>query len=607
MNISYILALPLFSAIFCGIFNKKLPAGFASFIASICLVASAVLSLETLYLVHNNQIIFHEVLMHWFSIGNASVNWGVYADELTAIMFVVVNLVSSIVHIYSTGYMKEDENLPRFMAYLSLFTFFMLLLVSSDNLMQLFVGWEGVGLCSYLLIGFWYKKESASSAAMKAFIVNRVGDFAFIIGILALLYFTGSLDFAGIFASLSIISYTNLDVFGWNLPLIEIISMFLFIGAMGKSAQIGLHVWLPDAMEGPTPVSALIHAATMVTAGVFLVARTAPIFELAPFTCNIILYVGAITCLFAASIAIAQDDIKRIIAYSTCSQLGYMFMAAGSLAFKASIFHLVTHAFFKAMLFLGAGIVIHAVHEQDINKMGGLRKYMPVTYLLFIIGSLAIMGIYPFSGYYSKDMILESVYFAHHDIPFMMGIIAAFFTAIYSMKIIVKVFHGTPPKKKVKEWSNVMLLPLFILAFASIQLGSFLFGYFADDMHHEIPDYIKYMPMGAGIAGMIIGWIIYEFNMSCNLLAPLYKLLKNKYYFDEIYDRTFVKLTFGLSSLARLFDKGIDFCPNSASHCSRGIFRVVSKMQNGYIFTYVFYILLGLLGIMLTWILKFYL
>jgi NADH-quinone oxidoreductase subunit L len=345
-------------------------------------------------------------------------------------MFVVVTLVSSIVHIYSYGYMENDENGPRFMSYLSLFTFFMLLLVSADNFLQLFVGWEGVGLCSYLLIGFWYKKDSANFAAVKAFVVNRVGDFSFIIGILCLIYYVGSVDFVSVFKATPVIAKTNIDLFGFSLPLIEVIAMFLFIGCMGKSAQIGLHVWLPDAMEGPTPVSALIHAATMVTAGVFLVARSSSIFEAAPFTANFILYIGAITCFFAASVAVAQDDIKKIIAYSTCSQLGYMFMAAGSLAFKAGIFHLVTHAFFKSMLFLSAGIVIHSTHEQDINKMGGLRKSMPFTYLFFIIGSLAIMGIYPFAGYYSKDLILESVYESGAEKAYYFGILSALFTSI---------------------------------------------------------------------------------------------------------------------------------------------------------------------------------
>jgi NADH-quinone oxidoreductase subunit L len=355
MMLTMILALPLFSAIFCGIGNKYLSFKISTLISSLAIIIAAIISIDVLIYVQSHNKILHFIITNWFVLDNNQVNWSIYVDHLGGVMFCVVTIVSSIVHVYSYGYMKDDENLPRFMSYLSLFTFFMLILVSADNFLQLFVGWEGVGLCSYLLIGFWYKKDSASSAAVKAFIVNRIGDFAFIIGILCIIYFIGSVNFDQVMNSVQTLSKSNIDIYGIDLPILEIIAMFLFIGCMGKSAQIGLHVWLPDAMEGPTPVSALIHAATMVTAGVFLVARAAPIFEYAPFTCNIIIYVGAITCIFAASIAIAQTDIKKIIAYSTCSQLGYMFMASGALAFKAGIFHLVTHAFFKALLFLSAG------------------------------------------------------------------------------------------------------------------------------------------------------------------------------------------------------------------------------------------------------------
>lgn len=609
MEVTYILALPLFSALFCGILNKKLPFGFASLVASSALVASCALALKTLYLVQFQNMFFHEILFKWFSIGLSTVNWAVYVDKITAIMFVIVTLVSSIVHIYSYGYMSKDENGPRFMSYLSLFTFFMLILVSADNFLQLFVGWEGVGLCSYLLIGFWYKKDSASNAAIKAFVVNRVGDFAFIIGVLALIFYVGSVDFATTFNAAQTLATNYINFFGFELPIVEVIAMFLFVGCMGKSAQIGLHVWLPDAMEGPTPVSALIHAATMVTAGVFLVARCAPLFSAAPFTANFILYTGAITCLFAASVAIAQNDIKKIIAYSTCSQLGYMFMAAGSLAFNAGIFHLVTHAFFKAMLFLSAGIVIHAVHEQDINKMGGLRKSMPITYMFFIIGSLAIMGIYPFAGYYSKDLILESVYEAGGEVAFGFGILAAIFTAIYSMKIIIKVFHGTPPKKAAHEWAWSMVPPLFILAGASIMGGAYLFEYFADS-HPHVPLYIKYMPSAAGILGALLGVLLYQFNLADSLsknFASIYSLLKNKYFFDEIYDRLFVRNIRCLSKISRMFDRIIDFGPNGMAWLTDSLSCMICRFQSGYIFTYVFYILLGVLGVMLTWILKFYL
>jgi len=609
MEIALILALPLLSAFFCGVFNKNISFVFANILSSLALLASCILSFKALFLIHINKIILHEVLFTWFRILGEKVNWAIYLDALSATMFVVVTVVSTIVHIYSYGYMKNDGNGARFMSYLSLFTFFMLLLVSADNFIQLFVGWEGVGLCSYLLIGFWYKKDSASNAAIKAFVVNRVGDFAFILGILAIIFFTGTLKFESVFSSLSLLSDSKIYLLGFDFRLAEVVAFLLFIGCMGKSAQIGLHVWLPDAMEGPTPVSALIHAATMVTAGVFLVARSAPIFELAPYTTNIILYVGAITCLFAASIAIAQDDIKKIIAYSTCSQLGYMFMAAGALSFKASIFHLVTHAFFKAMLFLSAGIVIHAVHEQDINKMGGLRKYMPVTYLFFIIGSLAIMGIYPFAGYYSKDLILESVYESGNLYAFYMGIIAAFFTSIYSMKIIIKVFHGKPPKKKVKEWESSMILPLLILAFASIVSGFYLINYFVGFSHPHVPLYIKYMPMGVGIFGILLSFLIYQTSFGKKLYKPfsmIYTLFREKYYIDEIYDKSFVKGTYVLANMSRMFDRFIDFFPNASAAISRNFAGFISQVQSGYIFTYVFYILLGVWGIMLIWILKFY-
>lgn len=604
-----ILGLPLFSAIFCGIFNKKISFRFASLVSSVSLIASCFLAVKILLLVQFQNMVFHQLALKWFSLGYSDVSWAVYVDKLTAVMFVVVTLVSSIVHIYSYGYMKKDENGPRFMSYLSLFTFFMIVLVSADNFLQLFVGWEGVGLCSYLLIGFWYKKESASSAAMKAFIVNRVGDFAFIIGILFIIFYVGSVNFQDVFKAIPVIKKTYLYLFGFELPLAEIIAIFLFIGCMGKSAQIGLHVWLPDAMEGPTPVSALIHAATMVTAGVFLVARASPIFELAPNTSCFILYVGAVTCLFAASIAVAQDDIKKIIAYSTCSQLGYMFMAAGAFAYNAGIFHLVTHAFFKAMLFLSAGIVIHAVHEQDINKMGGLRRAMPITYLFFIIGSLAIMGFYPFAGYFSKDLILESVYESGGIYPFGFGILAAFFTAIYSMKIIIKVFHGKPYKKKAKEWAWSMVPPLFILAFASVTGGLYLFDYFVS-VHPHVPLYIKYMPSAAGSIGVISGIILYGFGAADSLskgFSGIYNILRNKYYFDEFYDKSFVRITHCLAQLSKGFDKIIDYCPNSMASISDGISCIICKIQNGYIFTYVFYLLFGVLGVMLTWILKFYL
>ena len=387
-------------------------------------------------------------LARWISSGSFVANWSLRFDTLTAVMLIVVTGVSSMVHIYSIGYMSHDNARARFMAYLSLFTFAMLMLVTADNLVQMFFGWEGVGVASYLLIGFWYKKDSAHSAAMKAFVVNRVGDFGFALGILAVYALFGSVQFDVIFAQSSVIAATDINFLGYRLPALEVAGILLFIGAMGKSAQLGLHTWLPDAMEGPTPVSALIHAATMVTAGVFMICRLSPMLEYAPFALDVITVIGALTAIFAATVGMTQFDIKRVIAYSTCSQLGYMFFAAGVSAYPAAMFHLTTHAFFKALLFLGAGSVIHALSdEQDLRNMGGIWKKVPVTYAMMWIGSLALAGFPFFAGYYSKDMILEAAYAAQSGVgsmAFWLGCLAAFLTAFYSWRLLIMAFHGAP-------------------------------------------------------------------------------------------------------------------------------------------------------------------
>jgi NADH-quinone oxidoreductase subunit L len=561
-----------------------------------------------------NGSIIHDILNTWISFGNTKIHWAIYVDELTAVMFSVVTIVSAIVHIYSYGYMHDDPNLPRFMSYLSLFTFFMLMLVCSDNFVQLFFGWEGVGLCSYLLIGFWYNKDSASSAAVKAFVVNRVGDFAFILGIIAIIYYVGSVDFDKVLNHAEFLSTQFIDIAGLKLNVLETIAILLFIGCMGKSAQIGLHVWLPDAMEGPTPVSALIHAATMVTAGVFLVGRSSALFALAPMTSQIILWIGAITCIFAATTAIAQNDIKKIIAYSTCSQLGYMFMACGAFAYSAGIFHLVTHAFFKAMLFLGAGLVIHATHEQDVDKMGGLYKKMPITYLFFWLGSLAIIGIYPFAGYYSKDLILESVYLSGGHLQFVIGLLAAFFTALYSMKILIMVFHGVPgvSSKNAHEGPIVMVLPLIILAIGSIAAGFGLINFFTnhDSSNHHIDDLIKYAPLIVGIAGIFGGIILYKFGLAeilSRVFCLIYNILKNKYFFDEIYEKTFVGGAKILAKISKLFDTNVvdGIGPMGSSTVVSFLARIASSIQSGYIFTYAFFMLIGVMSVMSWWIYKF--
>ena len=385
-------------------------------------------------------------LFTWVNSGDLSFEWALRGDTLSVLMVLMVTWISTMIHIYSVGYMSHDKSIPRFMSYLSLFTFFMLMLVTSNNLIQLFFGWEGVGLASYLLIGFWYEKPSACAAAIKAFVVNRVGDFGFALGIFATFMLFGSVSFDVIFGLSGEKSATYFEVFGGEFHALTVICLLLFIGAMGKSAQLGLHTWLPDAMEGPTPVSALIHAATMVTAGVFMVARLSPLFEYSDIALAVVTIVGGTTAIFAATVGCVQNDIKRVIAYSTCSQLGYMFFALGVSAYTAGVFHLITHAFFKALLFLGAGSVIHSMSdEQDMRNMGGLYKLIPVTYILMWIGSLALAGIWPFSGYYSKDIILEAAWASeiwYGKYAFWMGIVAAFLTAFYSWRLIIMTFHG---------------------------------------------------------------------------------------------------------------------------------------------------------------------
>ena len=419
------------------------------------------------------------VLAPWIESGNLNVSWALRVDTLTAVMLVVVNTVSALVHMYSIGYMAEDPHRPRFMAYLSLFTFAMLMLVTADNLVQLFFGWEGVGLASYLLIGFWYQRPSANAAAIKAFIVNRVGDFGFALGIFAIFMLVGSTDFETIFAAAPSLTGKTINFFGWQADALTLTCLLLFMGAMGKSAQFLLHTWLPDAMEGPTPVSALIHAATMVTAGVFMVARLSPLFELAPTAQAAVMFFGATTAFFAATVGLVQNDIKRIVAYSTCSQLGYMFVAMGAGAYSVGMFHLFTHAFFKALLFLGSGSVITAMHhEQDIRMMGGLRNKIPVTYIMMVIGTLALTGFPLTAGYFSKDAIIESAYVAHNPFAlygFILTVIAAGLTSFYSWRLIFKTFHGEPHDRHHYEAAHesplVMLIPLAVLAAGSLLAG----------------------------------------------------------------------------------------------------------------------------------------
>jgi NADH-quinone oxidoreductase subunit L len=631
-----IISLPLLGFLFCFLlgkqFNYRVYQISTTSILFLCTLFSWIIFIQFI----NNketEIIF---ILNWITSGNFIVDWSIRLDTLTAVMFIVVTTVSACVHLYSIGYMEEDQSKIRFMGYLSLFTFFMLVLVSSNNLLQMFFGWEGVGLASYLLIGFWHHKDSANKAAIKAFVVNRVGDFGYAIGIAGIFYIFGTISFDSIFSQVDQFSEHQIQFLSFSFPALDFLCFLLFIGAMGKSAQLGLHTWLPDAMEGPTPVSALIHAATMVTAGVFLVARMSPLYEFATFTNLFITFIGAATAIFAASIALTQNDIKRVIAYSTCSQLGYMFFAAGVGAYNASIFHLTTHAFFKALLFLSAGSVIHAMHhEQDMRKMGGLFKKIPFTATMMWIGSLAIIGFPYLSGYYSKESILENAFYASNGIAYfayLVGILTALLTAFYSWRLLFLTFHGENRSNNktydhAHESPLVMTVPLFILAIGSIFSGIFFADYFIGYYKKEFWDNAilltesshKYLPLtqsliskSAVAIGILVCVLIYSNNLNRakNLsynLDPLYSLSKNKWYVDELYHKVFV-LTF--FKLANFFwkkgdEKTIDgLGPNGVSWIISKSSSYVSLFQSGYLFHYAFAMLGGLV-IILTWFLYY--
>ena len=630
--ISLIVFLPLFGFLVCTLSKKYISDNYAQIITTSLLLLSAIFSWIIFIQFLNGEETKVINLINWIKSGSFSADWTLRVDALTATMFIVVTTVSACVHLYSIGYMNEDKSIKRFMGYLSLFTFFMLMLVTSNNLLQMFFGWEGVGLASYLLIGFWHHKDSANKAAMKAFIVNRVGDFGFAIGIVAIYFIFGSVDFEIIFKDAQLYENQNFIFLGLELSIIDTICFLLFIGAMGKSAQLGLHTWLPDAMEGPTPVSALIHAATMVTAGVFMVARMSPLFELAAYTNLFIIFIGASTAIFAASIALTQNDIKRVIAYSTCSQLGYMFFATGIGAYNSAIFHLMTHGFFKALLFLSAGSVIHSMHhEQDMRKMGGLFKKIPFTGSMMWIGSLAIIGFPYFSGYYSKESILENAYFASSSMAqyaYIVGILTALLTAFYSWRLLFLTFHGSNRSSKdlfinVHEPHQVMTFPLLILAVGSIFSGMVLSNYFIGDnqeifWHHSIVLYHgdhHYMPfiqtfiIKTSVAiGVVFAAFLYFYNdgyskkLSHNL-DPLYTISFNKWYIDELYNHIFVKPFFYLASF--FWKKGdidlIDsYGPNGASRLINLFSKGLSLFQSGYLYHYAFAMLGGLV-IILTW------
>ena len=633
----FIVLLPLLGSIISGFFGKKLGAKTCQFLTCFLVAVSAILSLLIFY-----EVIFHnyssnKLIFKWISSGDFQVNWSIYIDSLTSVMLVVVSLISALIHFYSIGYMSQDPHKPRFMSYLSLFTFAMLTLVTADNFLQLFFGWEGVGLCSYLLIGFWFKKPSANAAAIKAFIVNRVGDFGFAIGIFLIFFFYGTVNYNEVFQQTPLLIQKEIVFLGLEFNLITLICLMLFIGAMGKSAQILLHTWLPDAMEGPTPVSALIHAATMVTAGVFLVVRCSPLFEYSQIALNIVALIGMMTAFFAATVALVQNDIKKIVAYSTCSQLGYMFFAAGVGAYHVAIFHLFTHAFFKALLFLGSGCVIHSFNEeQDIRSMGGVWKKIPYTYVLMLIGTLALTG-FPFlSGYYSKDAIIEFAYLKGTNIGYSaaaIGIFTALLTALYSWRLIFKTFHGKFNNKgnnltSIHESPLTMLIPSCLLAVGAILTGvlfkemfighgslefwstSILFLESAQHIHP--PTWLLVFTPTLVVVAIPVAYYLFIENDKIlkNLVFKnqgLYNFLINKWYFDELYNFIFVKplKTIGLF----LWKKGdvstIDrYGPDGLSRLVKIISDKSVHFQSGYLYHYAFVMLIGF-SILLTYLILY--
>jgi NADH-quinone oxidoreductase subunit L len=662
---------PLLAFVIAGLFGKEIGDKGAQFVTCFGVIVAALASIILFVdvVLHTNG--YTTILANWVSSGDFKVQWALRVDTLSVVMMCVINIVSSCVHVYSVGYMSHDNHQARFMAYLSLFTFAMLMLVSADNLLQLFFGWEGVGLASYLLIGFWNHKPSANAAAVKAFIVNRVGDFGLVLGLCAMFVIFGTVDFTQIFDLAPNEAETYFTFFGFEAHALTVICLLLFMGAVGKSAQLGLHTWLPDAMEGPTPVSALIHAATMVTAGVFLVARFSPVFEYAPTALMVVTVFGAMTAFVAATIGLTQFDIKRVIAYSTMSQLGYMFFALGVSAYGAAMFHLMTHAFFKALLFLGAGSVIHAMSdEQDMRNMGGIFRKIPMTYVLMWIGSLALAGIPPFAGFYSKDIVLEAAYADHTwfgQFAFWMGIAAAFMTAFYTWRLLLLTFHGKPRASKevmdhIHESPPVMLVPLIVLAVGALFAGMVFYEPFVagvekssheeviahdvieegevegpvleleEDVNvwnrhafwgkaievreandtleaaHHVPEWVKFLPLVMGVGGILLAWVFYIARPELpekikTTFRPLHTLFFNKWFFDELYDRLFVRTAVLLGLLFwKRGDQGLidRFGPDGSAHVSQKIAGLLSRFQSGFIFQYAFVMMIALIG-MVSW------
>ena len=636
-----IVFLPILGALIAGFFGRFIGPRPAELITSGFMVLAALLSWVAFWQVGIGHATDKITLMRWVTSGDLDVSWAIRVDTLTAVMLVVVNSVSALVHVYSIGYMHEDPHRPRFFAYLSLFTFAMLMLVTADNFLQLFFGWEGVGLASYLLIGFWYQKPEANAAAIKAFVVNRVGDFGFALGIFGIfVVFEGTIGFDAVFAAAPSKATATMSFLGYEVHALTTLCLLLFLGAMGKSAQFLLHTWLPDAMEGPTPVSALIHAATMVTAGVFMVARLSPLFELAPTALHVVTLVGVVTAFFAATVGLVQNDIKRVIAYSTCSQLGYMFAALGLGAYSAGIFHLFTHAFFKALLFLGAGSVIHAMHhEQDMRHMGGLRSKIPITWAMMLIGTLSLTGVgiphlVGFAGFHSKDIIIEAAYAGHtvYNYAFWVLVLAAFMTSFYSWRLMFLTFYGRSRAdhhtyEHAHESPYVMLVPLFVLAAGAVVAGFVFKGMFVGEgykifwgkalfeapnnhiMHalHEIPGWVGWMPFVAMAAGFALSYAYYIHapwlpEATARTFRPLYLFLLNKWYFDELYDWLFVRPARALGTF--LWRKGdgavIDGAIDGTAARVLATANSVGRLQTGFIYHYAFAMLIGLAAL-ITW------
>ena len=634
MTAAFIVFAPLIGAIIAGLAGRLIGDRPSQLVTCAGMIISAICAWIVLFSVVGTPGYKLDVLT-WIHSGTFEVDWTIRVDPLSAVMMFVVSTVSTLIHIYSIGYMAHDPHIPRFMSYLSLFTFFMLALVTADNFLQLFFGWEGVGLVSYLLIGFWYTKPSACAAAIKAFLVNRVGDVGFALGIAGIYLMFDSVEFDVVFAQVAEMSEFMVVMFGMEVHALTLVTFLLFIGAMGKSAQLGLHTWLPDAMEGPTPVSALIHAATMVTAGVFLVARCSPLFEYAPWTLGFVTFIGASTAFFAATIGLVQNDIKRVIAYSTCSQLGYMFFACGVGAYSVGVFHLYTHAFFKALLFLSAGSVIHAMSdEQDMRNMGGIWRKIPVTYTMMWIGSLALAGMPFFAGYFSKDLVLEVAWASHGPFAgyaFWLGIAAAVMTAFYSWRLLFMTFHGTPRASEevmshVHESPYVMTVPLGLLAVGAVVAGFLGLPMVAEDMAfwggsiamvqepniieeaHHVGLFIKILPIISGLLGIGLAYVFYIQNpdLPRKLGAKaqgLYKFLLNKWYVDELYDFLFVNPAKRAGvALWRGGDIGIidAFGPNGVAATALSVARRATMLQTGYVYHYAFAMLIGIAALV-TW------